>query len=86
MGKALDSEMRRTWNTMTYGELLQFSEKFAELIVKEHIDLLRQEWYRLNNAPSIAGEGSRDVGIRVGRKSEIISLIENILQHFGVEE
>jgi len=35
MGKALDSEMRRTWDTMTYGDLLQFSEKFAELIVKE---------------------------------------------------
>jgi len=35
MGKALDSEMRRTWDTMTYGDLLQFSEKFAELIVRE---------------------------------------------------
>jgi len=38
MGKALDSEMRRTWDTMTYGDLLQFSEKFAELIVRECLD------------------------------------------------
>ena len=40
MGKALDSEMRRTWDTMTYGDLLQFSEKFAELIVRECVEVV----------------------------------------------
>ncbi len=35
MGKTLDSEFSHTWDTMTYEGLLQFSEKFAELIVKE---------------------------------------------------
>jgi hypothetical protein len=37
MGKTLDSEFSHTWDTMTYEGLLQFSEKFAELIVKECI-------------------------------------------------
>ena len=35
MGKTLDSEFSHTWNTMTYEDLLQFSEKFAGLIVRE---------------------------------------------------
>ena len=35
MGKTLDSEFSHTWDTMTYEGLLQFSEKFAELIIKE---------------------------------------------------
>jgi hypothetical protein len=38
MGKTLDSEFSHTWDTMTYEGLLQFSEKFAELIVKECAD------------------------------------------------
>lgn len=35
VGKTLDSEFSHTWDTMTYEGLLQFSEKFAELIVSE---------------------------------------------------
>jgi hypothetical protein len=35
MGKTLDDEFSHTWDTMTHEDLLQFSEKFAELIVKE---------------------------------------------------
>jgi len=40
MGKTLDSEFSHTWDTMTYEGLLQFSEKFAELIVRECIDIV----------------------------------------------
>ena len=40
MGKTLDSEFGHTWDTMTYEGLLQFSEKFAELIVKECTDVI----------------------------------------------
>ena len=61
-------------------------EKFTHLIVKEHINILRNEWYRLNNLPADPNETQRDVGLRVGRKSEIIVLIEQIKKHFGVEE
>jgi hypothetical protein len=59
--------------------------EFGDLIVKEHINLLRQEWYDLNNAPRTENEIPRDVGIRVGRKTEVISLINKISNHFGIE-
>ena len=63
-----------------------FSEKFAELLIQEHVNLLKQEWYDLNNLPSITGESPRDVGLRVGKKGQVIVLIEKIKQHFGVTQ
>ena len=39
MGKTLDSEFSHTWDTMTYEGLLQFSEKFAELIIRECMEV-----------------------------------------------
>jgi hypothetical protein len=60
-------------------------KKFAELIIRDTSKLLRQEWYDLNNAPPVEGESDRDVGIRVGGKSEVIVLMNKIYQHFGVE-
>ena len=68
-------------NKLNAGDM--FDEKFAELIVREHIDLLKQEWYALNNEPAVPGESPRDVGFRVGRKTEIINLIEKIKKHFN---
>jgi hypothetical protein len=61
-------------------------EKFAELIVQEHINVLKQEWYELNNAEVPADETLRDVGMRIGRKGEIIVLIEKIKKRFGVNQ
>jgi hypothetical protein len=60
--------------------------KFAESIVRDTIKLLQQEWYDLNNAPPVGGESARDVGIRVGRKIEVIALMSKVSKHFGVEE
>ena len=73
------------------GTFTEFAEKtrldcFAELIVQDTIKLLQQEWYDLNNAPPVEGESVRDVGIRVGRKSEVIALMSKVSKHFGVEE
>lgn len=59
--------------------------EFSKLIIKEHINLLRQEWYDLNNAPKDENETPRDVGFRVGRKTEVVALINKISDHFGVE-
>jgi hypothetical protein len=42
MGKTLDSEFSHTWDTMTYEGLLQFSEKFAQLIVQKCADIGEQ--------------------------------------------
>lgn len=57
-------------------------EQFANLIVEEHINVLRSEWYTLNNTPAPENETARELGIRLGRKSEIIVLIEKIKSHF----
>ena len=35
MGKTLDDKFSHTWDTMTYEGLLVFSEKFAQLIIRE---------------------------------------------------
>jgi len=51
MGKTLDSEFSHTWDTMTYEGLLQFSEKFAELIVKECANAIVND-SRLNDVRS----------------------------------
>jgi hypothetical protein len=43
MGKTLDDKFSHTWDTMTHEGLLQFSEKFAELIVKECAQVCRDQ-------------------------------------------
>ena len=58
---------------------------FAELIIKEHLIILQQEWYTLNDLPNSESDTPRDIGIRVGQKSEIIRLLHLIQQHFGIE-
>lgn len=60
-------------------------EKFAELIVQEHIKILQQEWYDLNNEPRPENETPRSIAMRVGRKGGIIALIGKIKKHFGIE-
>lgn len=59
-------------------------DRFAELMVQNTVDLLRQEWYDLNNAETQPGESPRSIGYRNGRKIEIIKLIEKIKTHYGV--
>jgi hypothetical protein len=39
MGKTLDSKFSHTWTTLTYQDLEKFSEKFAELIVGECLNM-----------------------------------------------
>ena len=61
--------------------------KFADLVVQDYLRIMQQEWYDLNNMPvDPEGESPRDVGIRVGRKSEVIALMGKVRKHFGVKE
>lgn len=60
-------------------------QKFAELIVADTVNVLKQEWYDRNNAPEVENETPRDVGLRVGAKSQTIRLIHVIKKHFGIE-
>lgn len=61
-------------------------EKFAELIVKDTINIMKQEWYDRNNAPEVEGETPRDIGLRVGAKSQTIRLMHMVQKHFGIEK
>lgn len=60
-------------------------EKFVELIVKDVVNLMQQEWYDLNNIETQPTDTPRDIGLRVGAKGEIIKLIHKIQKHYGVE-
>ena len=68
------------------GELIFSKEKFAELIVKDTINIMKQEWYDRNNASKVEGETPRDIGLRIGAKSQTIRLMHMVQKHFGVEE
>ncbi len=63
----------------------KIDEKFAELMLEDMINLMRQEWYDLNAIQKRDEETPRDVGMRVGRKSEIIVLIEKVKKHFQLK-
>jgi hypothetical protein len=58
--------------------------KFVDMIVQDTLRLLRQQWYDINNAV-VQDETSRDIAIRVGRKTEILNLMHMIKQHYGIE-
>lgn len=51
-------------------------EKYSAALIEDVIKTLRQEWYDLNSAVPPETESARDLGIRVGRKTEVIKLIE----------
>ena len=43
MGQTLDEKFAYTWSTMDIQDLKKFAERFAELIVKECIEINKQE-------------------------------------------
>ena len=58
MGKTLDDKFSHTWDTMTHEGLLQFSEKFAELIVRECARALDDKLANPNGASMAYCDGS----------------------------
>ena len=83
-GASLDKSVPYTWTKLDYDQIHELLECHGRMLVQEHLDLLRREWYTLNNTPSVEGEAPRDIGLRVGSKSQIIVLMEKIKKHFGV--
>jgi hypothetical protein len=77
MGKTLDDKFSHTWDTMTHEGLLQFSEKFAELIVRECIDKITT--YDLVPGHSAKWEDIYDIHTRL-----LQDLGEELKEHFGV--
>jgi hypothetical protein len=60
-------------------------QRFGDLVVKECVEQLRQEWYDLNNTESGTLGDARAVTILVGQKNGVLKTIARIKQHFGVE-
>ena len=81
-------ELMRQAGTDTSGKWMgvDHAERFAELIVKDTINIMKQEWYDRNNASKVEGETPRDIGLRIGAKSQTIRLMHMVQKHFGVEE
>lgn len=69
-------------NNMPYETTIFSAEKFAELILQEHVELLKQRWYTLNNIKPPSDESSRDIGMRVGQKIEVQQCIRLLLNHW----
>ncbi len=61
-------------------------QRFGDLVVKECIDELRQEWYELNNTESEVLGDARAVAILVGQKNGLLKALSRVKKHFGVEE
>ena len=80
MGKTLDDKFSHTWDTMTHEGLLQFSEKFAELIVKECITIVDEQKECLHEEQQYWHD--RDYGYALA----VDDASKGIKQFFGVEE
>lgn len=63
-----------------------YSQKLTELVIQDTLNLLRDEWYALNNIPKPSNETPRDVGMRIGSKGQVIKLMEKIKDYFGVTD
>lgn len=59
---------------MTYPSNLD--KKTLEFI----LDILRKEWYALNDADKPQDEAPRDIGLRVGRKTQLNKNIHEIAE------
>ena len=55
--------------------------KFAEILIKECTQLMRERWYELNADETFRFD-PREIGIHVGKKSELVRMINEINRHF----
>jgi len=74
MGRVLDEKFRHTWTCLNYQDLVVFSEKYMELVVRECLTIVETE---CDDTP--VGEGFH-MGEFCG------SLMYTIEEHFGIGE
>ncbi len=82
MGKTLDSEFSHTWDTMTYEGLLQFSEKFAELMLVEFTETVKQTATLVAQTGFNDGLSIEEVNKRVNGALRVLDVMR---ERFGVE-
>ena len=61
-----------------------YNEKFAELIVQDCKNIIRQEWFKENNS-EVDRQDTRSIAIHVGKKLGIDASLNAVTKHFGVE-
>jgi len=81
MGKTLDDKFSHTWTTMTYKDLEKFSEKFAELIVRECMRQVEEQYRPVLEDAVMMKDTHWDGYVQCGVDSYVA-----IREHFGVEE
>ena len=65
-------------------EDITWREKFAELIVQDCKNIIRQEWFKENNS-EVDRQDTRSIAIHVGKKLGIDASLNAVTKHFGVE-
>lgn len=58
---------------------MTYHSKSLDIDTVEYIiNMLKQEWYDLNNMATLVDETPRDIGIRLGKKCQIIKTINDL--------
>ena len=75
-GQAMDQSIPENWTTLTHSQLSILKDKFAELIVKECLDI----------ALEVRGEPATDTHYVIGYDRACEKMIDAIKESYGVEE
>lgn len=57
-------------------------DKYSDLLIKDVVKTLQERWYSLNSEVPPETETHRELGIRIGRKTETIYLLHLIKQRY----
>ena len=86
-GQALDRVVPYTWTRLDYDEIQRLQEYFAQLIVRECVDICNQAI--LQNQDTLSKLGVDELAEKMiihGSINQAQKLGKGIKQHFGVEE
>lgn len=81
-GKALDKAVPETWTEISPAQLLKIKDKFAELIVKECLDVASHQKEWVENQVVF---DDRDKFWNRARIQQSQHIVDKIKEHFGVE-
>jgi len=79
-GQAMDQSIPETWTTLTHSQLSILKDKFAELLIRECIEVIVRNEHATLNIDNFTNEKAQ--GIQLGLEFATIDIAE----HFGIEE
>ena len=80
--KTLDEHFSYTWSTMDYDDVTKFAEKFAELIVKECVEIAFEQKKWVEDQVVF---NPRDKEWNLARIQQSQRIVDKIKEHFEVE-